>query len=906
MTMETPTQRRNRRPAFVRRPAPAVPPRTLRFVETKLRPPRLRDDVVPRSLLLERLRAEALSIPLTLISAPAGYGKTTALVSLPRTMPEAAFAWLSVDEDDNDPSVFTAALVESLRRVDPRIADEASAMLPEANSPARGVLDTLINDVVAHHPAPLVIVIDDFHRVTEIAVTKTIEYLIDRMPPHMHIVVATRHDPQLPLPRLRVRHQVAEIRVADLRFTEPESRQLLNDKLHLGLAAEHVAILQERTEGWPAGISLLVGALRRLPAAVDRESFLAQLKQLDRYVFDFLATEVLDALRERERRFLLDISVLGELSPHVVGAVTEREDAAQALHDLYSRNLFVTALDEPPTLYRFHDLVQEFLSTKLQRDDPERFRELHRRAARAERVFSRAVSHFIAAEDWDDAAKLIEERGETTLREGALATLTSWMNALPGDVVERHPRLQYLLGLAAWTRFDVAAAIDHFQKAVDGSRAIGDDDGVGPALVFLAGMLLAVGEFPRAGELAHEASEFNLPLASRLGLLLQESWIDMAIGRCEQATDSFDAALDLLEAENDPALVHSLARAIHCYLFGLPNATPRLERFVRVALPHTRNTPTPLRACSLMVHAWTQQWRGRGAQAEASAAEAMDLAARAGGVWSVSVEAGLLRATIAALRRDEHTADDMFEHVFRELRHMMPFADAWMAGYLVALGRIRLMQGRIADARDAEMRIRAVENVREWPIAPVARTMFRGLMDAAEDRHAEAEAALRQTIKMQNRIHIDYFAGDARVALAALMLRQDRVDDSLKMFSPVLARHERYGTPGAVAWEGWPVRPLLRLARERNLHAAFATRVLQVMGEEADTESIVTPGGDALTAREVEVLRLVANGSSNAAIADSLGISVHTVKRHVANVLQKLRVSSRAEAGAVARKMHID
>ena len=623
-------------------------------------------------------------------------------------------------------------------------------------------------------------------------------------------------------------------------------------------------------------------------------------------MFDFLATEVLDALRERERRFLLDISILSELSPDVVGAVAGRDDAANALHDLYSRNLFVTALDEPPTLYRFHDLVQEFLSAKLQRDDPERFRELHRRAARAERVFSRSVSHFIAAEDWDDAATLIEERGETALREGALATLTSWMNALPDEVVERHPRLQYLLGLTAWTRFDVAAAIEHFQKAVDGMRAAGDEAGAGPALVFLAGMLLAVGEFPRAGELAHEASEYELPLSSRLGLLLQESWIDMAVGRCEHATDSFDAALDLLEAENDPALVHSLARAIHCYLYGLPNATPRLERFVRVALPHTRNTATPLRACSLMVLAWTQQWRGRSAQAEATAAEAMELAERAGGVRSVSVESGLLRATIAALRRDEHTADDMFDHVFRELRHMVPFADAWMAGYLVALGRIRLMQGRIADARDAEMRIRAVENVREWPIAPVARTLFRGLIDAAEGRDAEAETALRQAIKMQNRIHIDYFAGDARVALAALLLRQDRVDDAVKTFSPVLARHERYGTPGAVAWEGWPARPLLRLARERNVHAAFATRVLQVMGEEAETDAIVTPGGDALTAREVEVLRLIAAGASNAGIAESLNISVHTVKRHVANVLQKLRVSSRAEAGAVARKMHID
>jgi LuxR family maltose regulon positive regulatory protein len=907
MTLETSGARRNRRTGVVRRPAPAAVPRAMRFVETKLRPPMPREDLVPRSLLLERLRRDIPAFPLTLVSAPAGYGKTTALASLPRTMPDVAFAWLSLDEDDNDPGVFTAALVESLRRVDPRIADEAAALLPDAGGAARGILDTLINDVVAHHPAPLVIVFDDFHRVTESSITRSIDYLIERMPAQMHIVIGTRHDPQLPLPRLRARRHIAEVRMADLRFSEPESRQLLNDKLHLGLATEHVALLHQRTEGWPAGVSLLVGALRRLPAAINRDAFLAQLAQLDRYVFDFLAAEVVDALPEEDRRFLFDISVLAELSPELCTAVTQLDDAPASLQRLYARNLFVTALDEPPTLFRFHDLVRDFLRTRLERDEPERARELHRRAARAETVFSRSVAHLIAAADWDDAAKLIQDLGEATLRDGAPAMITSWINALPDEVIDAHPRLHYLLGVAAWTRFDVAAAIDHFERAVSGMRSMGDETGVGPALVFLSGLLLTVGEFARAGEFGHEAGECDLPLGSRLGLLIQESWLDMAVGRCEHATESFDAALDLIEAENDPALVHSLGRAMHCYLFGLPNATPRIERFARIALPHTRGAASPLRASTLMVLAWAQQWRGRSAQAEATAAEAMDLAERAGGLRSVATEAGLLRATLAALRRDEKTADAMFDCVFRELQDLVPFADAWMSGYLVALGRIRLQQGRIADARLAEERIRSIENLREWPIAPVARALFRGLIESAERRDDDAETNLRVAIKLQNRIHIDYFAGDARVALAALMLRNGRADEAMKTFSPVLARHERYGTPGAVAWEGTPAHPLLRLALERGAHAAFATRILQVMGEpEGDETAIATPGGEPLTAREGEVLRLIAAGASNAAIAGTLGISVHTVKRHVANVLQKLGASSRAEAGAVARKLHLD
>ena len=205
MTVQTSAQRRSRRTGVVRRSAAAAQPRAMRFVETKLRPPMLRDDVIVRELLLDHLRTDVTSFKLTLVSAPAGYGKTIMMASLPRALPDAAIAWLSLDEDDNDPNVFVAALVESLRRVDARIVEEATALLGSASGAPRAVLDALINDVVAHHPTPIVIVLDDFHRVTDAAIAKAVEYLIERMPPQMHVMIGTRHDPQLPLPRLRAR-----------------------------------------------------------------------------------------------------------------------------------------------------------------------------------------------------------------------------------------------------------------------------------------------------------------------------------------------------------------------------------------------------------------------------------------------------------------------------------------------------------------------------------------------------------------------------------------------------------------------------------------------------------------------------------------------------------------------------
>lgn len=906
MSPEGVSLQRSRSRTRARQQQPGPPPPGVRFVDTKLRPPRLREDVIARARLVDALYDAAKSIPLTLISAPAGYGKTTLLAALQREHPEISLAWVSLDEEDNDPNVFAAALVAAIRRADPRLGAEAQGLLPGLSGLPRVILDLLINEIVALHPSPLVVVLDDFHRIVEPSIPRAIEYLIDRLPPQMHLVISTRHDPQLPLPRLRVRNQVAELRLDDLRFSEAESRALLNDRIGLAMTPEHIALLQQRTEGWPAGVSLMVAALRRLPGAIDRDAFLDHLGQLDRYVFDFLAAEVLAALTPEERQFLLDVSVLTELSPELCGAVTQRDDAGAALADLYARSLFVMALDQPPTLFRFHDLFRDFLRHTLEREQPERARELHRRAGCAEPVFSRAVAHLLAGQAFDDAARLIEERGESTLREGALVTLKSWIDALPEEVVDAHPRLSYLLGVAAWTRFDFQATIAHLRRAADGFRARGDHTNAGPALVVLSNAYAAIGEFARAGELTEEASQVDLPMASRLSLLIQETWLDMAGGNPQLAVEAFDAALDLIEAANDPELIHSLARGIHCYLFSLPGATSRIERFIRIALPHARER-SPLRASVLTMRAWSHQWRGRSEEAGATALRALEIAEHLGGMRSTSISVQLLRAVLAALRGDSRVADASIDALFASLKQddAAPFTDAWLAGYLVTLGRIRLMQGRLDEARAAEQRIRAIENLREWPIAPVARAMFRGMIAAAEERFADAEESFREAVRLQERIHIGYFAGDARTMLASLLHERGRVDEALATFAPVLAEHAADETPGAVAWAGSVALPLLRLARERGVHAEFAAEVLALFGERSGPSAVVTPTGEALSPRELEVLRLIADGASNAAVGEKLGISVHTVKRHVANLLQKLAVSSRAEAGAVARKMEI-
>lgn len=869
-------------------------PRGIRFVETKLRPPVLRADVIPRSRVLHVVSDAIRSHPLTLVSAPAGYGKTTVLAAFAHGQSDGSVAWLSVDEDDNDPSLFTAALLAAVRRVDPRLGREAAELLPSASGFARAVLDSLINDVIADHAAPLVLVIDDFHRVTESSIVQALAYLVDRMPPQLHVVLAARHDPQLPLPRLRVRHQVAELRLDDLRFTAAESRQLLNDMLQLNLTSDHLALLQNRTEGWPAGLSLLVSALKRLPN-LDRDSFLRHLAHIDRYVFDFLAAEVFDTLNAEERQFLLDVSILAELTPDICAAVSRNEHAGAMLRAMYARNLFLLALDDRGHILRFHDLVREFLLHKLQREQPERVPELHRRAAAAEQSYSRAVTHLIAAEEWDAAAAIIETRGESTLRDGALATFRGWTDALPAEVLDRHPRLHYLLGVAAWSHFEVGRAIEHQRHAVEGFRAAGDAVGLGPALVLLSNALFASGDFAAARELNAEASACDLPMVSRLSLLMQEAFSNLSGAKREHALELIDAALDLVESNDDPELLHTLSRDMHTPLFSIPGMAPRAERFARIASREERHSPSPLMVSALSMLAWAQQWRGNSDEAEATAAKAMAMAELLGATGLVELKASVLRGGLAALRRDDVLADAMIDFLWLALRNpdARPLADAWMAGYLVWLGRIRLLQGRIEEASAAALRISVVENVREWPTAPLARTILQALVAAAQGRRAEAIEMLWPAVKMQETVRADTFAGDARVHLAGLLLENGDRDEAIEVFRPAFAESETHGTPGAILWNGPAARSLIRLMGE-------------AAPEPPPAPAVITAHGQPLTARETEVLRLIAHGSSNAAVAQKLGISIHTVKRHVANLLQKLRVSSRSEAGAVARKLHID
>jgi LuxR family transcriptional regulator, maltose regulon positive regulatory protein len=883
--------------------------RAPRVVLTKLQPPLLRTDALPRQRLLDRLRGVLYSHPLTLISAPAGYGKTTLLATLPHAFPDLPLGWLSLDEEDNDPAQFLGALIAALQRLHPACGVDAEILLSNLGDPgseARRVVGTLVNEVLEAMPEPFVLVLDDLHVITEPEIYAVLDYLIERLPPQMHLAVASRRDPPVALARLRARRQLTELRLADLRFTLGEAEEFLNNKLKLGLSAEHLAILQDRTEGWAVGISLMASSLERLPGG--RDAFITQLARSDRHIFEFLAEEVLDGQEPAVRDLLLESSILTELTPALCAAVTGRDDARVMLEELFLRNLFLVAVDEPSETFRYHDLFKEFLLGRLEREVPERVRELHRRAAEAETVPSRVVRHYLAAGMWSEAASAVEHLGEQLLQQGSLDTLRGWIGALPEESREGHPRLTYLLGRCAWMTWELDTAKTLLKRALEGFEAIDDEAGQIESLVHLATCLSTMADVEGAAAATERALTFPLPPYYRAQVLVESAWIELAKKNWVRTNANLDEALALAEASRDPRTLHAIALDFNSPFTVLPGGVERAERLCHLLSAHIGKEISPLQVAVHDLMTFVHLWRGRWEEAIQSGERSLKLSEQFGGQLLSDLEVGAALPICHALRGDHATADQHFEALFRGLEQpgTETFTGPWIAGMLYLLGRTRWLQGRLEEAREAYVRMRAAENAREWPIAPVVRAMMQGLLHVSEWRYADAERSLRQAAALQHEVRFSTLFGNADLLLAHLYRLQDRPEGALAVLEPVLAEHERRGTPGFILWEGDTMVPLLRLAIERDLRATFAAHVLDLFGVAHEVRPMHVPEtGETLTRREVEVLRLISAGAANKEIAEELVLSIHTVKRHVAHVLRKLDVSSRTQAAARARELGV-
>lgn len=531
-------------------------------LSTKLSAPAIRSQLIDRSALLATLSAEPRR-KLTLLSAPAGWGKTTLLGQWLSAGGPDQFGWLTLDSSDNDPGRFWTCVLTAIGTTSPGVGAEAFELLALGADHVRVVIPTLLNELAAM-PHRIVLVLDDYHLVENPIVHEQLSYLVEHMPGTFRLVIATRSDPMLSLARLRVRGDLLEIRTEDLRFLVAEAHRFLTDVLDLDLTDEQVNVLLGRTEGWAAGLYL---AALSLAGRDDTADFIEVFAGDNRHVVDYLIAEVLDGQPSPRRDFLLKTSVLRRLTGALCDATLEIAGSATVLVELERENLFLTPLDTIRHWYRYHQLFAELLRAQLHLLTPETVAGLHRRAAAwltDEGLIDDAVHHLAAAGDTRARAELIATRWAAEFNRGHLSSISSWLDGLPADVVMVDPRLSMA---RAWNAVN-HGRIDAMASWIDtAAAALGTEPSRGGELgaqldVLRALRAFKIGDLTQASEAARRVIGLGVddPPADQAGAYCIEGAAQYYLGNLEAAQAAFTRAASLAERNDDRrARVYALA-----------------------------------------------------------------------------------------------------------------------------------------------------------------------------------------------------------------------------------------------------------------------------------------------------------------------------------------------------------
>ncbi len=896
------------------------------LLETKLYVPRSRRALVPRPRLSERLDRGAAS-KLMLVSAPAGFGKTTLLTEWLATGPAAPAdqrlaAWLSLDPGDNDPASFWTYVIAALRTVAPGVGESALALLcAPGPPPIEAVLTVLLNDLGAS-TADIVLVLDDYHVVDAREVQDGMAFLLDHLPARLHVVIAGRADPALPLARLRARGELAEIRAAELRFTPDEAAAYLNGMMGLQLTARDVAALEARTEGWIAALQL---AALSMQGRDDVAGFIASFAGDDRYVVDYLAEEVLQRQSGRVRAFLLQTSILARLSGPLCDAVTGQSGGKGMLEALDRGNLFLVPLDDRRRWYRYHHLFADVLQAHLTDEQPDRVPGLHRRASawyQQNGEQSEAIRHALAAGDFGRAADLIELAIPAMRRSRQEAAVRAWLEAIPGELVRVRPVLSVGFAAALLGRGEPEGVEARLR---DAERWLGTPTGIGngsqaPSAemvvldeeefrrlpgaieVYRAGLALAGGDV--AGTVRHARRALDLSLeedhlvrASAAGLLGLAFWTsgDLEAGHAAYAecvaglrraghiADIFGCSIALADIRRTQGRLGAAMRTYEQALqraaeLGGPVLRGTADMYVGMSEVHRERGD--LRAATQQLLASQElgennglpqnQYRWRVAMARVREAEG-DL----GGALDLLNEA------------ERRYVSDFFPNV-RPVPALKARVWAAQARLGEALGWAR-EQGLSADDD--------LSYLREFEHITLARVLL------ARQETERAERSVQEAARLLERLLLAAEEGGRTGSVIEILVlralaHQARGDvpAALATLERAMTLAEPEGYVRVFADEGPPMTSLLRASAKQGSRRDYARRLLAGVSGAEHSGPVKQALIDPLSERELDVLRLLATELDGPAIARELNVSLNTMRTHTKNIYAKLAVTSRRAA----------
>jgi LuxR family transcriptional regulator, maltose regulon positive regulatory protein len=885
------------------------------LIATKLIVPHPGLSLVARPAVVERC-LESLERPCTLLAAPAGFGKTTLLVMARERLKERgwAVAWVSLEESERDPVRFWRYVLAALDGIQPGLSSAPLRLLETPRpAPIESTLTVLINALAAA-TNPIVLVLDDYHRAATQASDHGLAFLLDHLPPALHLVVATRSDPTFPLARLRAQGRLAELHAADLCFSLDEAEQFLRETMGVSLSAEQLAWLEQQTEGWVAGLQLAALSLRDHANVPDR---VADSSATPRYLAEYLLDEVLAPQPAEVQAFLLQTAPLERLTGPLCDAVTGRRDSAAMLARLMQAHLFVTPLDAGQTWYRYHQLFAEVLCEWLQRTAPAELAQVRRRAADwflQQEMMSEAIRHLLAAQAFSEAATQIEGESDRLVLRGETAGLVAWVRALPRDVLLTHPHLCVLFAgglLLQGANIEVAVWLDALEQrlADKGTLSLDLEGEIG---VIRAYCLLEKGDTEAGIRLAQQATLQLAPENQALRTLAL--WITAIMGMLgEQDLHETEQAMAVLVEESvrdGNVLVAWLALIGQAEVELYQGRLHRAEQTCREALRlisqiDEQGIPFIVMVYSLLGEV-RREWNDLDG-AERDLRHALDSSFSPGNP-KFFVEGPISLALVQAARGKSEEALAMLEELRSQGQiHQIALWDRMQVESMQM--RVLLAQGNLVEA--AHWAEQCQQRRQHQPTS--APGLFRDLEDLslarvalAQGHVAEVVAPLEDLCARATRAGRWRFVLEAKMLLALAHWMSGEADAAMRDLGDSLALAAPEGFVRVFLDEGAPLADLLAsyVAKYPSLRErTHALKLLSAFGRLVEPAEL--PLGEALSPRELDVVRLLARGRSNEAIARELVVARSTVKWHVAQIYRKLDVTGRVQAVTRARELHL-
>ncbi len=922
---------------------------TASLLSTKLHVPPTPHGLVPRSRLVEQLNV-GLEGKLVLLSAPAGFGKTTLLSEVLDSI-DCPIAWLSLDKGDNDPNLFWTYFIVALQGIEPDLGENSLTLLqsPDTHN-IESILTVLINQI-AGLPHQLTIVLDDYHEIKNESIHHGLAFLLEHLPPQACLVVSSRVDFALPLARMRGRGQLIELRADDLRFTLAETTSFLTEAMALRLSDDEVATLNNRTEGWIASLRMAAVSMQ---GREDIPDFIVAFSGTHRYILDYLSQEVINCQQPNVQSFLLETSILNRLSVPLCDAVTDRNDSREILDLLEADNLFLSPLDNERRWFRYHQLFAELLRSRLGVSQTDHVATLHRRASEwfeKEGFMGEAIEHAFSAKDLERAADLINEIVERMVKENKYSTLLSWLRKLPSELIAERLWLSFY-GAYAYATIGQLDAVEpliiNAEKILYQASETSVPDHSGD-FARIRGMVTAFharsawdrGDIPETMKLCTGGLK-ELPTDD----MLARPHLKNVLGATYWAKGELTTAIQYLEeAELDGLKGNHFQIALSALgcRAGVYIAQAQLHRAVRICRDALQSMPNSGAYSSFPATCYAHvfladvlyQWNELDQSME-HVITGIELGEQGGDVTIIQMGYTLLAKLHFAMGQTDAGMEAIRQAKAFKLRvgkNKLAFpTQVWLA-------RIFILRGNLNEATEL------IDTWQEYPSTNHRKSAF---LDASEvspcsedllwstgpnltkARLSLAKGSIAGVPKLLN--HLRQKAEEKQwvgelieiLILQALAFEaQHRTMEALEALERVIGIAAPEGYIRIFLDEGEPMLRLLHLAESKGIMPGYVSKLLSEFNSSIltsgdhlrKTESnhlseVLSKGNsvqliEPLTPREMDLLCLIADGLSNFEIANSLCVSVNTIKVHTRNLYGKLNVRSRTQALRRARELDL-